>query len=229
MNVVHMLGGTKLTLGSERAFYRVTPPLQMNLTPSVAACQFGKAHQRSHKSDTGHIAKDHSTPGDGVSLDGMEAGSPGCPVTMHGLPTKQRYKYATFWMDHYLQFVYVTMHKTKKAEELLRSKAEFEEFAVHFGVSIKRIRANNGAYTAKIIQDSCSKKCQQLTFCAIGAHWQNGIAERFIGSIIQCARTILLHAMSKWLQSSRRTCGPLLNKDGQHLTNQRNKRKVNHD
>jgi hypothetical protein len=37
-----------------------------------------------------------------------------------------------------------------------------------------------------------------LTFCAMGAHRQNRIAEQFIGTITQCARTILLQAMAKW-------------------------------
>jgi hypothetical protein len=32
----------------------------------------------------------------------------------------------------------------------------------------------------------------------VGAHWQNSIAECFIGTITQWARTILLHAMTKW-------------------------------
>ena len=32
----------------------------------------------------------------------------------------------------------------------------------------------------------------------MGAHWQNGIAERFISIVTQHARTILLHAMAKW-------------------------------
>jgi hypothetical protein len=165
--------------------------------PVCATCQFGKAHKHSHKADIGHISNDHSAPGDGVSSDGMEAGCPGKMMTTHGLPWTRRFKYVSFWVDHYSQFVYVTMHESKKTEELLRSKLEFEEYAARFGVRIKNIRAGNGVYTAKLFQNSCKQLQQNLTFCAVGAHWQNGIAERFIGSIVQRSRTLLLHAMSK--------------------------------
>ncbi len=119
-------------------------------------------------------------------------------MTTHGLPSSRRYKYVSFWIDHFSQFVYVTMHETKKAEELLKSKLEFKEYSAHFGIHIKNIRADNGVYTAKIIQDSCRQKQQNLSFCAVGAHWQNGIAERFISSIVQRSHTLLLHAMAKW-------------------------------
>jgi len=84
------------------------------------------------------------------------------------------------------------------AEELLGSKNDFEDFAARFGVRIKSTHADNGVYTAKTIQTSCLNNQQNLSFCAIGAHWQNGIAERFIGTIVQQAQTLLLHAMSKW-------------------------------
>jgi hypothetical protein len=55
------------------------------------------------------------------------------------------------------------MHKTKKAEELLRSKLEFEEFASKHGIKIQSIREDNGVYTAKMFQDACLKKQQQLS------------------------------------------------------------------
>lgn len=90
------------------------------------ACQFGKAHKCSQKADTGHITKNHTdAQGDQVSFDGMEADCPGQPMTTSGLQSSQCYKYASLWVDHFSQFEYVTMHESKKVEELLRSKLDF--------------------------------------------------------------------------------------------------------
>jgi hypothetical protein len=137
-------------------------------------------------------------PGDGMSSDGMEAGYPSHPVTTRGSPTTKRYRYCLFWVDHFSQFVYVTMHETKHAEELPQSKIEFESFAAHYNVKVQNIHADNGVYAAKLFHNSCLKSQQSLIFCAVWAHWQNWIAERFISSIMQIVHTILLHAMAKW-------------------------------
>jgi len=174
------------------------PTIAREPDPVCAACQFGKAHKRPHLVDVGSISKNNTAPGEGVSTDGMEAGTPGRVFSASGLPSTKKYRYATFWVDHHSRYVHVTMHKSKKAEELLRSKNDFEDFAARYGVRLKNIRADNGVYTAKTIQSSCMKQQQNLSFCAVGAHWQNGIAQRFIGTIVQQARTLLLHAMSKW-------------------------------
>lgn len=54
-------------------------------------------------------------------------------------------------------------------------------------------------YAAQLFHEFCGKKGRQnLTFCAVGAHGLNGIAEHFIGTITEWARTILLNARSKW-------------------------------
>ena len=40
---------------------------------------------------------------------------------------------------------------------------------------------------------------QEITFCGVNAHFQNGIAERSICTIVDQARMMLLHAIEKWL------------------------------
>ena len=39
---------------------------------------------------------------------------------------------------------------------------------------------------------------QTITFCAVGAHHQNGIVERRIKELTLIARTLLLHAIWHW-------------------------------
>jgi hypothetical protein len=166
--------------------------------PACSFCNFGKAQQKCHKTHTGHISEGHTKPGHGVSSDGLESGTPGRPFTTKGSPSNTRYNYVSFWVDHMSTFVYITFHSSKAAKELVRSKTDCEQFAARYNVNIKNIRADNGVYAAQLFREACIQKQQNLTFCAVGAHWQNGIAERFIGTITQRARTILLHAMAKW-------------------------------
>jgi hypothetical protein len=169
----------------EGRFPNVNPALAKEPDPLCSICSFSKARRRSHKSHVGHISTNHNSPGEGVSSDGMEAGTPGRVFTTKGSPTTKRYKYVSFWIDHYSSFVYCTFHESKHARELVASKTEFENWAARFNVKIQNIRADNGVYSAQLFKDSCLKEQQTLTFCAVGANWQNGIAERFIGTITE--------------------------------------------
>jgi hypothetical protein len=178
-------------------FPGVTSSLASEPDPICASCVFGKARKKCHNSHVGQITSGHTKPGQGVSSDGLESGTPGRPFTTKGSPSKIRYNYVSFRVDHHSALVYVTFHSSKAASKLVASKTEFEHFAARFNVRIESIRADNGIYSAKLFREACSKQQQDLTFCAVGAHWQNGAAERFIGTITQRALTILLHAMSK--------------------------------
>jgi len=183
----------------QKGWFKDIPASLANIPdPQCITCNFGKARRKSHNTNIGHISADHTQPGAGVSSDGMEAATPGRPFTTKGQPSNLRFRYASFWIDHMSSLVYVTFHPSKAVSELLRSKQEFKEWASRYNVSIKSIRADNGVYAAQAFKDSCMKHQQKLTFCAIGAHWQNGIAERFIGTVTERARTILLHAMHPW-------------------------------
>jgi hypothetical protein len=165
--------------------------------PVCGACQFGKAKRKPHAKATGGITKTATVPGAGVSADQLEVGCPGRIPTTKGLPTTKRYRYCNLWVDHYSRYVYPTFHETKHATELINSKKEFERFAGKFNVKIQRIRADNGVYSSTQFQLACEASQQELTFCAVGGHWQNGVAERYIGTITQTARTLLLHAITK--------------------------------
>lgn len=57
----------------------------------------------------------------------------------------------------------------------MASKREFQTYAKRFNISIQYICADNGVYTAGQFQVSCEEDNQELTFCAVGSHWQNGV------------------------------------------------------
>jgi len=176
----------------------VDPSVASCPNPICASCQMGKAHQKPHAKTTNSIAAPCQNPGEGVSADQLEAGCPGRIPTTKGLPTAKRYRYCNFWIDHYSKFIFPTFHETKAAAELIASKQAFQDFAARYQIKIKKIRADNGVYSSDPFQVSCAEHQQDLSFCAVGGHWQNGVAECFIGVITQMARTILLHAVTQW-------------------------------
>jgi hypothetical protein len=53
-------------------------------------------------------------------------------------------------------------------------------FTGKFGVSIASIRVDNGDYVSAGFKMDCDSKQQQLTFCAMGGHWKNGVAEQSV-------------------------------------------------
>lgn len=64
-------------------------------------------------------------------------------------------------------------------------------------MNIFSIHADNGVYAATSFKADCDTKQQKLTFCTVGCHWHNWIAERAIGSLTNTARTLLLHVLAK--------------------------------
>ena len=65
-------------------------------------------------------------------------------------------------------------------------------------MTIKAFRSDNGVFRAAEFRADLVKHDQTITYCARGAHHQNGVAERHIRTMVDKARTILLNAHAKW-------------------------------
>lgn len=66
------------------------------------------------------------------------------------------------------------------------------------GVKIKAYCADNGIMAGNEYVQHANVNQQDITFCSVNAHGQNGIAEGSIHILCDHARTMLLHAMEHW-------------------------------
>jgi hypothetical protein len=99
---------------------------------------------------------------------------------------------ATVFVDHYSDHVYVYLMKDLTLSETLMAKHAYERILASLGVDSKAYHADNGRFADKGIRDDCVSSNQTITFCGVGSHHQNGIAERKIKDITLGARTLLL-------------------------------------
>ncbi len=169
--------------------------------PTCPACLFTRATKRPWRGKTRRDADNDETPtavGEVVSVDQLESPTPGLIAQMTGKLTTKRYKYATVYVDQRSRFGYVHLQKTSSAEETIEGKKAFETYARRHGVTIKNYLVDNGIFKAYLWVEECKKQGQGLTFAGVNANHQNGVAERKIRELQDMARTMLIHANSRW-------------------------------
>ena len=169
--------------------------------PVCTACMYGKATRRPWRTRSSHNQQNTSAPtrpGECVSVDQLSSPTPGLIAQMTGYRTKQRYTTATVYVDQSTGLGYVHLQKSTSAEETVESKKAFEAFARSHGVSITQYHADNGIFKANLWLEACKASHQTITFAGVGAHHQNGVAERRIRELQEMARTMLIHAQRRW-------------------------------
>ncbi len=176
--------------------------LKLKRIPKCASCAFGQAHRRSWrtKGQAGGSIRSNSEvkPGDGVSTDQLVSAQPGLVPQMSGSLTAARITGATVFVDHVTQYVYVHLMKDLTQDATIEAKAACERLFASFGHKIRHYRADNGRYADKEFMDDIHRCNQRISFCGVGAHHQNAIAERGIKELTLIARTLLLHAIRHW-------------------------------
>ena len=129
-----------------------------------------------------------------VSVDQLVSPTPGLVAQMTGKLTTQRYKYATVFVDQASRLRFVYLQKDASADETIKGKLAFKQYAQNRGVTIRVYHADNGVFRANAWMEECHKNRQGMSFAGVNAHHQNGIAERRTKEIQKLARTMLIHA-----------------------------------
>ena len=167
-------------------------------TPICVACIFGAAHKRPWRSKSKKQnpirQKKDDAPGKRISTDQLVSAQPGLIPQMSGALTNLRINGATIFVDHFSDHVYVYLMRNLTLDETLLAKAAYERFLAANGVTARAYHADNGRFADKGFRDDCIRNNQVITFCGVGAHHQNGIAERKIKDLTLGGRTLLLHA-----------------------------------
>ena len=105
---------------------------------------------------------------------------------------------ATVFVDHFSHLLFVHLQQGATAEETIEAKNVFERYARNYGVTVKHYHADNGIFESNKFQEAVKHSGQNLTFCGVNAHHQNGRAEKKIRDLQEMARTMLLHAQQRW-------------------------------
>jgi hypothetical protein len=111
----------------------------------------------------------------------------GLIAQLKGTLTKKRYTAATVFVDHYSRLKYIHLMTKLTSTETMEAKQAFEHFAKQQGIRILHYHCDNGRFADNAFKNSCSTKRQQLTFCGVNAHFQNGIAEKAIRDLRESA------------------------------------------
>jgi hypothetical protein len=113
----------------------------------------------------------------------MESTEVGFFAQLKGSLTKKRYRYCTVFVDHFSRLCFVHLQIDDSAAETMLAKQVFEKITAKHGVHNLHCHCDNGQFADNVWKQSCKASRQQLTFCGVNAHFQNGIAERAIRNL----------------------------------------------
>ena len=66
------------------------------------------------------------------------------------------------------------------------------------GVRVKNCHGTNGVFKAKAYKEDIEKSHHEITYSCVGAHGQNGVAEREIPTVVHSDRTIMMYQPLLW-------------------------------
>jgi hypothetical protein len=108
-------------------------------------------------------------------MDQIVSAQPRLIPQMSDFLTNPRIWGCTTFCDHISDFVYVHLMRDFTVNETILAAKAFEKVLSQANHIVKHYHADNGAFAHKRFLDEVNRKDQKITFCAVGAHHQNGI------------------------------------------------------
>ena len=123
-------------------------------------------------------------------MDHLVSAQPGLIPQITGNLTGQRINRATVIVDHFSDHVYVYLMRNLTLDETILAKHAYERFLSSIRVTAKSYHSDNGRFADQGFREDCNRSNQVITFCSVGSHHQNSIAERKIKDLTLGAQTI---------------------------------------
>eukprot|EP00957_Ditylum_brightwellii_P210679 15365253-Ditylum_brightwellii.AAC.3 len=109
----------------------------------------------------------------------------------------------TIYVDHATKLIFISSQVNLIAADTVSGKKDFERLAAGYGVNIQQYNGDNRIFKSKLWVDHYESMHQLPTeMSVVGAHHQNTIVERSIGTIVCSAQTMMLHTAIYWLEVS---------------------------
>jgi hypothetical protein len=136
----------------------------------------------------------------------------------------KQYTGGTLFVDHATQYVHCTHQVSLRVGETLKAKNSFEGWAKESGHKISHYHADNAPFRSAEFVHDCTIKGQTMSYSGVGAHHQNGVAERSIQTITSWARAMMLHSIIHWPGEARLELWPMAMDQAIYLWNNSPKR-----
>jgi hypothetical protein len=151
--------------------------------PLCPSCSAGKSTRKPWRSKGKpfKVTNSITTQGQWVHVDQLESPTPGFIGQLKSPnQTTRRYRIATILVDSYSDFTVIWNQTSTNAEQALGAKQAFEGSASANNVHFHHYHADNGRFAEPTVVNDISNKGQTISFSGVGAHHQNGVAERRI-------------------------------------------------
>ncbi|GFH58478.1 hypothetical protein CTEN210_14954 [Chaetoceros tenuissimus] len=177
-------------------------------TPLCAACIYAKQRRNSQPGTTRVVNKDREGVlradnlflGQEVSVDHFICSQKGRLFHTRGRESQRdRFVGGSIFVDQASSYVYIEFQSVLTANATLQAKVAYENFCREQGVVPAKYLSDNGRqFTSVEYIQHLNATHQIQRYAGVGAHHQNGHAERHIATIMSIARAQMIHAAIHW-------------------------------